>query len=242
MTRSLRPELSRPHESTLHRTAEGVIGSALDAAQVAYAAEVGAYNSSVASAMSTGAPRPDLMSKFSGLFPEDRGDREVSAIWQMVSAMASIEKDKPKASAPSDWRATSAGCRAVASAARQYLERSYKRYVQSTVHSNLREAQLGGVPGTFHLVRSYLRIRLDGASTTGLEDGSYEGAPVWAAVYHCLRCGDRAAAASVAANAGPGLAEALKLLNEVAASPDGRLSQHSEHMVITSICKKLESV
>ncbi len=70
------------------------------------------------------------------------------------------------------------------------------------------------------------------ASTlAGLEDGVYEGAPVWAALYHCLRCGDRAAAAAVAANAGPGLAEAHKLINEAAASPDGKLGPHSENVV-----------
>lgn len=70
------------------------------------------------------------------------------------------------------------------------------------------QAQLGGVPGTFQLVRSFLHLR-QVASTPGLEvcpsmdvgvalvicppppqDGSVEGQPVWPLVFYCLRCGD----------------------------------------------------
>lgn len=36
----------------------------------------------------------------------------------------------------------------------------YLKFVQDTVYDNLHEAKLGGVPGTFHLVRSYLKIKL----------------------------------------------------------------------------------
>ena len=36
----------------------------------------------------------------------------------------------------------------------------YLKFVQDTVYDNLHEAQLGGVPGTFNLVKSYLKITL----------------------------------------------------------------------------------
>jgi len=36
----------------------------------------------------------------------------------------------------------------------------YLKFVQDTVYGNLQEARLGGVPGTFHLVKSYLKIKL----------------------------------------------------------------------------------
>ena len=36
----------------------------------------------------------------------------------------------------------------------------YLKFVQDTVYDNLHEAKLGGVPGTFHLVKSYLKIKL----------------------------------------------------------------------------------
>ena len=38
----------------------------------------------------------------------------------------------------------------------------------TTIHGNLQQAQLGGIPGTYHLVRSFLNIRLSSA-TPGLE-------------------------------------------------------------------------
>ena len=38
--------------------------------------------------------------------------------------------------------------------------RSYLKYVTLMVYSNLQQAQLGGVPGTYNLVRSFLNIRL----------------------------------------------------------------------------------
>lgn len=36
----------------------------------------------------------------------------------------------------------------------------YKKFVQDTVYDNLHQAKLGGVPGTFHLVKSFLKIKL----------------------------------------------------------------------------------
>jgi len=37
---------------------------------------------------------------------------------------------------------------------------SYVKYVEIKVHSNLQQAQRGGIPGTYSLVRSYLNILL----------------------------------------------------------------------------------
>jgi nuclear pore complex protein Nup93 len=54
------------------------------------------------------------------------------------------------------------------------------------VFSNLSSAQLGGVPGTYHLVRSFLNIRVPN-TTQGLDDGLVDGVPVWAMIYYCLR-------------------------------------------------------
>ena len=36
----------------------------------------------------------------------------------------------------------------------------YFKFVQDTVYDNLHQAKLGGVPGTFHLVKSFLKIKL----------------------------------------------------------------------------------
>lgn len=42
------------------------------------------------------------------------------------------------------------------------LSPSYKNYTMVTVFGNLHQAQLGGVPGTYQLVRSFLNIKLPG--------------------------------------------------------------------------------
>lgn len=36
---------------------------------------------------------------------------------------------------------------------------SYQKYIERIVYSNLQQAQLGGVPGVFFLVKSFLKIR-----------------------------------------------------------------------------------
>lgn len=49
----------------------------------------------------------------------------------------------------------------------------YQEYIKESVYRSLPQAQLGGVPGIFQLVRSYLTIQQTSA-TPGLEVGSGE--------------------------------------------------------------------
>lgn len=70
--------------------------------------------------------------------------------------------------------------------AKSYLEASFKKFVRTTVFSNLQQANLGGIPGTFHMIRSFLNVKL-APNNPGLEDGLVEGVPVWAMIYYCLR-------------------------------------------------------
>ena len=84
--------------------------------------------------------------------------------------------------------------------ARMFLERRYYDYVAASVSNNLYQAQQGGIPGTFNLIRSFLNLRhLEG--TPGLDDGKVAGHPTWAMLYYCLRCGDLEAAGEVIRNA-----------------------------------------
>lgn len=85
------------------------------------------------------------------------------------------------------------------------------------VYSTLPRAQLGGVPGTLQLVRSYLNLKQVN-NMTGLEvksiapcthnvcecvqDGQVDGQPLWALIFYCLRCGDIEDAMQVASKAG----------------------------------------
>lgn len=76
----------------------------------------------------------------------------------------------------------------------------YKQCVVQAVSSNLYQAELGGVPGTLQLIKSFLKIKIP-SGTQNLEDGEVDGQPVWPLIYYCLRCGDLDAAMQVAAQA-----------------------------------------
>ncbi len=45
---------------------------------------------------------------------------------------------------------------------------SFVKYIETTVYGNLQAAQLGGVPGTYPLVRSFLNVKMP-ALQPGLE-------------------------------------------------------------------------
>lgn len=118
----------------------------------------------------------------------------------------------------------------VVARARSFLESSYTKFIKLTVFSNLTNAGLGGVPGNYHLVRSFLNVRVP-ATHPGLDDGLVDGVPVWALIYYCLRCGDLNAACEGARQAGPGLGDIHTLLQELKSSNGTRLSPQTESMV-----------
>uniref|UniRef100_A0A2K5PX29 Nuclear pore complex protein Nup93 n=1 Tax=Cebus imitator TaxID=2715852 RepID=A0A2K5PX29_CEBIM len=105
---------------------------------------------------------------------------------------------------------------------------SYKNYTLVTVFGNLHQAQLGGVPGTYQLVRSFLNIKLP-APLPGLQDGEVEGHPVWALIYYCMRCGDLLAASQVVNRAQHQLGEFKTWFQEYMNSKDRRLSPATEN-------------
>lgn len=65
----------------------------------------------------------------------------------------------------------------------------YKKYMSNIINENLGNAMLGGVPGTYNLVKSFVGVRLQG-DYMGLQDGMIDGRPLWPMVYYCLRSGD----------------------------------------------------
>ena len=101
------------------------------------------------------------------------------------------------------------------------------------MYSNLSSAELGGVPGTLNLVRSFLNIK-HATPAPGLDDGLVEGVPVWPMIFYCLRCGDISAALDAATKAGPALQEAITLLRELSSSA-GKLSQLSYKLSLSSL-------
>ena len=102
------------------------------------------------------------------------------------------------------YRTSPAISKSIIGRAKAYLESAFLKFVKNTVFTNLQKAQLGGVPGTYHLVRSFLNVKIS-PHTPGLEDGVVDGVPVWPLIFFCLRCGDISAAIQAADEAGPGM-------------------------------------
>ena len=197
--------VSRIHDSTMAGA------SSLSQAELLYARAVVEYNTAVAA----GGLRPDLLASFAALWSEEK-EQEVWSLWEMAAAMGSLPQDRPPAE--------------VVQRARGVLEATYSKFIRRTVFDNLSSAGLGGLPGTLPLVRSFLALRVP-AATPGLDDGLVDGAPVWAVIYYCLRCGDLSSAVAAAQRAGPGLADAQSLLQELVTAPDHRLSPQTEGAV-----------
>ena len=98
--------------------------------------QVVAYNEAV----SGGGVKPDLLASFASLFPEDT-DQEISVLWEMTKRMSDLPMGGARPSS------------ALLSRSRKYLEDSYTKYIKLTVYTNLANAQVGGIPGTYHLIR-----------------------------------------------------------------------------------------
>ena len=92
----------------------------------------------------------------------------------MVLKMSNeIVAPNPEADA-AKYRTSAAISKAIIGRAKAYLESAFLKFVKNTVFTNLQKAQLGGVPGTYHLVRSFLNVKIS-PHTPSLEDGLVDG-------------------------------------------------------------------
>ncbi|MEE6499747.1 hypothetical protein FKM82_003573 [Ascaphus truei] len=195
--------------------------SSLDSVEMAYARQIYVYNEKVVS----GHLKPDLV-ELCAAVAERLDDKNVSELWVMVKQMT----DVPLVPASDTLRSRCSVEMQMAFVrqALRFLEQNYKNYTLVTVFGNLHQAQLGGVPGTYQLVRSFLNIRLP-CPIPGLQDGEVEGHPVWALVYYCMRCGDLVAALQVVNRAQHQLGEFKNWFQEYVHSKDRRLSPATEN-------------
>lgn len=108
-----------------------------------------------------------------------------------------------------------------------FLEDRYREFIENFVYSNLQQAELGGIPGLYNLIQSYLRIKLQ-SNTTEYEDGLVSGVPVWPLVYYCLRCGDNEATQRAAEALPPQYSEFKLMLKEYFGSVHKRLHENNE--------------
>ncbi|KAL4234656.1 Nucleoporin nup93 [Mactra antiquata] len=193
--------------------------SALDNVEMAYSRQVYEYNEQV---INSAYLKPNLVDMF---YDVSRGldNKHVQDLWEMIKCMIDI----PPCTSGQSLRKNKNTQKAFVRNARTHLEQSYKKFITGQISGNLQQAQLGGVPGTCNLVRSYLNIR-QAVLPRGLEDGSIDGHPTWAMIYYCLRCGDLNAARSVVQRAQHQLGDFPTFLQEYISNADHRLSPGSE--------------
>uniref|UniRef100_A0A673XHV9 Nuclear pore complex protein Nup93 n=1 Tax=Salmo trutta TaxID=8032 RepID=A0A673XHV9_SALTR len=195
--------------------------SALDSVEVAYGRQIYVFNEKIVN----GHVQPNLGDLCASVV-DSLDDKNVSDMWLMVKQMTDVllvpAKDTLKSRTALDMQV------AFVTQALQFLQNSYKNYTMVTVFGNLHQAQLGGVPGTYQLVRSFLNIKLPGP-LPGMQDGEVEGHPVWALIYYCLRCGDLGAAMQVVNRAQHQLGDFKTWFQEYMNSPDRRLAPATEN-------------
>ncbi|XP_074644286.1 nuclear pore complex protein Nup93-like [Tubulanus polymorphus] len=211
-------DLTQDIESTPVNLINMQTRSALDNIEMAYARQVYVYNDQVI--------QHGIKEKLPTMFSqvgEKLEDKNVIEIWSMVNHMISLPV--LTASDLISERNSKKIQMIFVNQARKYLEESYKKFIQTTLSGSLQQAKLGGIPGTYHLVRAFLNVKHP-ATTPGLEEGLVDGHPLWAVLYYCLRCGDLKAAMNVVTP--QHLGDVYPFLEEYINSDENRLSPNSE--------------
>ncbi|XP_041375379.1 nuclear pore complex protein Nup93-like isoform X2 [Gigantopelta aegis] len=192
--------------------------SSLDHIEMAYARQVYVYNEQILE----GNIRPNLVDMFLEV-AKKLDDKNVLGLWEMIQCMVEVPLSLPHGTSVTEIRQDKNTQIAFVRKAKQHLEKIYIRYITMTIYGNLQQAQLGGIPGTYSLVKSYLNVRPP-ISVRDMEEGLIEGQPVWAMIYYCLRCGDMDAAQHVVNRASHVLGDFPAFFKEYVSSTDHRLS------------------
>ncbi|RZB77466.1 nuclear pore complex protein Nup93 [Asbolus verrucosus] len=159
----------------------------LGVAETLYAAKIMEYNQAIGRSMQ----KPNLINGFVNVANELR-DAKVKDMWEIIKYMTQLPPF-PQSEDQIKTRNSAPVINALVKQGKKYLEDRYKTYMSNIINENLSSAMLGGVPGTYPLVRSFVGVRLQG-EYSGLKDDKIDGRPLWPMVYYCIRSGDLAAA------------------------------------------------
>lgn len=154
-------------------------------------------------------------------------DQNVKDTWNLIEHLVSNLPKSSGSNSTYKLRQSKPFQMALVKNAKIFLENRYRDFLENSVYSNLQQAKLGGIPGLFNLVQSFLKIKVV-SSSSGFEDGLVNGVPVWPLIYFCLRCGDIDATQSAAEGLPPQYGEFKTSLKEYLTSPDRRLHPNSE--------------
>lgn len=135
----------------------------------------------------------DLLTNFLALV-QKLNDKNIEELWNMFYFMCEM----PKSLVAGESREQTKVQVHFVNQAVNYLEHCFKELLQSTVNSNLKQAKIGGAPGTLALVTGYLRLNQSEKYYQNYEETFDDNQPLWPTIYLCLRCGDLEAARAIA--------------------------------------------
>lgn len=156
------------------------LNARLDQTELTYAKHLCEYNQHV----ENHGVQTDVLQSFATAAEVAHDDR-VSEMWKIVKCMSRIV---PEHSANHTSRNSTTNQNTMIANARSYLEQRYTVFMKSYVKSHLSKAKLGGIPGTYPLVRSFVSIYINQYNNP--DQLFYEGLPFWPLVYYLIRCGD----------------------------------------------------
>ncbi|CAB3987731.1 nuclear pore complex Nup93-like, partial [Paramuricea clavata] len=190
--------------------------SGLDFVEMAYARQIYMYNEAIIQGMDF-----DIVEGFHNTASKFN-DQHIKDCWTLVDQMTDLQTHSSTTSSETTRFSTDSQTFFIQQA-RSFLEKRYQKYIERIVYSNLQQAQLGGVPGVFFLVKSFLKLRPLVSISHELEDGEVDGVPLWPLLYYCIRCGDLDAAMQVAQMSPHHTTKLKEYLEDYMRSEDKRL-------------------
>jgi nuclear pore complex protein Nup93 len=162
--------------------------------EMEFSKEVFSYNEKIVSKVT---PKPDLLSNFTSLI-QRFNDKNLEDAWNMLYYMTNLPAGHSSEQQHKDSnfsRENSVKTQMFfVNQSLSYLEHCFKELLQNTVNANLKQAKVGGAPGTLPLVTGFLRLKESNKYHTFSEETFDDKQPLWPTIYLCLRCGDLEAA------------------------------------------------
>lgn len=156
------------------------LNARLDQIELAYAKHLCEYNQNV----ENHGVQTDVLQTFAKA-AEVAHDERFNEMWKIVKCMSRIV---PEHGANHTSRSSVANQSMMITNARSYLEHRYTVFMKSYVKSHMSKAKLGGIPGTYPLVRSFVSVYVNQYNNP--DKLFYDSLPFWPLLYYLIRCGD----------------------------------------------------
>lgn len=151
----------------------------LDQTELSYAKNLCEYNQHV----ENHGIQTDILQSFTTAAEITHDDR-VNEMWKIVKCMCQIVPEHNS----NYSRGSVNNQNNMIGNARSYLEQRYIVFMKTYIKSHLSKAKLGGIPGTYPLVRSFVSVYINQYNNP--DQIFYEGLPFWPLLYFLIRCGD----------------------------------------------------